>query len=216
MFQQDSGLPVTAQADVAGPVGGFGWELKLIQGAPKTLQFQFLEVRSDNPLMFHIAYPPGTAFTITANAAWCTSDQYYSCKEVFQSVSSVAAVRSSLGNTYFMNQTTGILSVRIIQFPQTYTGNPNWFLPKATDTGKWGSGFAVERFERSGVYLPMLTWGPWLEIAANCAASGPFCSQLPLNVTLPVCSAGYQQVAYDKCCSITNPTTCVFANGSSR
>jgi len=213
MFQQDQGLPVTAQADITGPTGGFGWVLGMNQGAPKTMQIQYIEARSDNPLLLHIAYPPFTNVTITANAAWCTASVSYSCQEVFKRVNSTAAVRSSLGNTYFIDAITGILSVRIIQFPQTYTGRPDWFLPNATDVGKWGSWFAVDRFERNGVYLPILTYGPWLNITANCTASGPFCSELPSNATLPVCSAGYQQVAYDKCCSITNSTMCVYANG---
>jgi hypothetical protein len=218
MFQQDKGLPVTANADIAGPVGGYGWELKMNQGAPKTIKLQFVEVRWNNPLMLHIAYPAGTSFTITANAAWCTPDSSYTCLEVFKKVNSVAAVRSSLGNTYFVNDTTGILSVRIPQIPQTYTGRPSWFLPNDTDVGKWGTWFAVDRFERVGVYLPIFEWGPWLNITASCSAGTgdlePFCATLPMSVTLPVCSAGYQQVAYDTCCSIVNPSLCEYANGS--
>ena len=34
------GLPVTAQPDVAGPVGGFGWLLRLDGGAPHTLEHE--------------------------------------------------------------------------------------------------------------------------------------------------------------------------------
>lgn len=219
MFQQDNGLPITANGDITGPVGGWGWEMRMNQGAPKSIKLQFIEVTSDTPLMLHIPYPLGTTFTITANAAWCTSDQYYKCQEVFTQASSIAAVRSSLGNTYYTDPITGILSVRIIQFPQTFTGRPNWFLPNTTDPGKWGAGFAVERFDRSGVYLPMLTYGPWLSIDANCAVGtgdlSPFCAQLPLNTFLPVCSSGYQQVAYDKCCSTSNPFLCLYANGKS-
>ena len=44
MFQQDNGHPVTARADIVGPVGGFGWILKINQGAPKSLIIQYIEV----------------------------------------------------------------------------------------------------------------------------------------------------------------------------
>jgi hypothetical protein len=217
MFQQDKGLPITANADIAGPVGGFGWVLRLDQGAPKSIKIQYIEVRWDNPLMLHIQYPLGTSVTITAYAAWCVPDQFYTCQEVFKKVNSVAAVRSSSGNTYFIDPTTGILSVRIIQFPQLYTGRPNWFLPKDNDPGRYGW-YAVDRFERAGVYLPIYAYGPWLSIDADCAVGTgdrtPFCAGYPLNTPLPVCSTGYQQVAYDKCCSTTNPTVCQYADGS--
>ena len=64
MFQQDNGHPVTARADIVGPVGGFGWILKINQGAPKSLIIQYIEVRWSNPLLLHIQYPIGTSVTI--------------------------------------------------------------------------------------------------------------------------------------------------------
>jgi hypothetical protein len=98
MFQQDNGHPVTARADIVGPVGGFGWILKINQGAPKSLIIQYIEVRWSNPLLLHIQYPIGTSVTITANAETsCTNTVIYSCKEVFQKVSSISAVQSTLG-----------------------------------------------------------------------------------------------------------------------
>ena len=39
MFASKPGLPVTADADIAGPVGGFGWYLQLDQGAPKECEY---------------------------------------------------------------------------------------------------------------------------------------------------------------------------------
>ena len=63
----------------------------------------------------------------------------------------------------------------------------------------------------------MLAYGPWLSIDADCTTGTgdlvPFCAAPRLNVTLPVCPSGYQQVAYDKCCSIADSTICEYANG---
>merc|ERR1711862_379491 len=53
----DNGLPVTANADIVGPTGGFGWLLKLNNGAPHTIKLDFIEVSPDSPLMLSIAYP---------------------------------------------------------------------------------------------------------------------------------------------------------------
>ena len=213
-FSSDNGLPITANADVAGPVGGFSWLLKLFGGSPRKIRFELIEAGPDTPMLLSIAYPLGTSFTITANAAWCSSSPEYSCQESFHSVNSIAEVRKSIGNTYHFSK-EGLLTLRIIQFPQTYVGNPDWFLPKYTDIGQWGSGYAIPRFERGGVLLPGLSYGPWLDVVANCPASGSnsaYCSQLPPNLDPDVCPAGYLQTAYDACCSGSN---CVYADGSS-
>jgi hypothetical protein len=219
MFQQDNGLPVTAKADIVGLVGGFGWILKMNQGAPKSLRIQYIEVRWSNPLLLHIQYPIGTSVTITANAETsCTKTGSYSCKEVFQKVSSISAVRSSLGNTYYIDSITGFLTVRIIQFPKQFTGNPSWILPKDKDLGRDGNWFAVDRFERAGIYLPAREYGHWITIDADCVVGTgdrtPFCADFPQNAAFSVCVEGYEQVAYDKCCSTADPTTCIFADGS--
>lgn len=214
-FSSDLGLPITASPDVSGPVGGFSWLLKLNSGSPRQLKIEFVEVSPDTPMLLSIAYPLGTSFTITANApSWCGTSQQYSCKEVFHPVNSVADVRNSLGNAYyFSNQ--GLLTIRIIQTPKDYVGAPSWFLPKYTDIGQWGNGYALPRFERGGVLLPGLSYGPWLDVVANCPASSSnaaYCSQAPPNLDPDVCPVGYTQTAYDKCCS---GSTCVYADGSS-
>jgi hypothetical protein len=179
-FSSDYGLPVTASADVAGPVGGFSWFLKLLGGLPKQIRFELIEVRPDTPMLLSIAYPVGTSFSITANAAWCDEgDAQYSCKETFRAVNSTSAVRRSTGNTYHFSH-EGLLTIRILQTPTLYTGNPNWFLPQYIDIGKWGHGYAISRFERGSVFLPGVQYGPWLDIVSNCPASSTnsaHCSQ---------------------------------------
>jgi len=169
-----------------------------------------IEVSPDSPLMLSIAYPPGTSFTITANAAWCSPSQYHSCKETFSAVSSIDKVRNSLGNTYHVDS-NGLLTVRIIQTPQSFVGNPDWLLPDYSTPGKWGSWYALDRFSRNGVFLPRMSYGPWLDILANCQRSGAYCAKKPNDMSIDVCPQGYNQVAYDKCC---NPSTCLYADGT--
>jgi hypothetical protein len=135
-------------------------------------------------LLLSIAYPTGTSFKITAYAAYCSTSQQYSCQESFRAVNSTVAVRKSTGNTCYFSK-EGLLTLRIIQTPQTYVGTPSWFLPKYTDIGKWGNGYAIPRFERGGVLLPGLNYGPWLDLVANCPASATnsvYCSQMPPNL----------------------------------
>jgi len=215
-FESDPGLPVTAEADVAGPVGGFGWLLELNEGAPKELEIRLVEVNPDTPMLLSIAYPPGTSFVIAANADFCTPGGDYLCREEFTAVGSVDAVRASLGNTYHVDG-NGVLTFRIIQTPQTFLGTNEWFLPTYEDEGRYGVGFALNRFERDGVLLPQLSYGPFMTVTADCAVSGSnsaYCAQVPSSISPAVCPPGHQQVAYDRCCSASNPSQCVFADGS--
>ena len=57
LFHSDNGLPVTANADVVGPTGGFGWLLKLNNGAPHTLKLEHIEVSPNSPLLLSLPYP---------------------------------------------------------------------------------------------------------------------------------------------------------------
>ena len=211
MFAADAGLRVTAQADVAGPVGGFGWLLKLNKGAPKKLTMELIEVRPDTPLMLYIAYPPGTTFDIFAYAPWCSNGASKGCKQQFVKVNSPSAVRSSKGNTYSMS-TDGLLTIRIVQFGAEYIGGSNgWFLPSYSDTVPWDSSkFVIDKFERNGVLLPKMSDGPYIQLNANCAGT-TYCSQSPPNLNPNPCASGFQQVAYDKCCSASQ---CICANGA--
>lgn len=206
------GLPVTANPEVAGPVGGFGWLLTLDGGAPKKVEIDFVEVDSTTPMMLAITYPPGTSFSIVANADWCSANSNYSCQEAFQSVNSITEVRNSEGNRYFFDPSTNLLWVRIIQPPQTFTGDktqstsPEWHLFNYNTPGKWGNGFALERYTFNGITLPKATYRPWMEIVANCSGGGAHCSNTPAYVEPVLCESGLVQVAYDRCDIPTPPT----------
>jgi len=218
-FSGDSGLPVTANADIVGPVGGFGWKLELTLGAPKSVRFEQIEVDPETPLLLSIAYPLGTSFVIEAHAAWCSDGAQYSCKERFHEVSSVEEVRTSLGNAYHVNPLTGVLTLRIIQTPQTFVGRPDFFLPDYDDDGKWGNGKALGRFERDGVRIPKMSYGPYLTLDALCPSgtiNGAYCTLSGASSsTESVCDTGFVQTGYDVCTSSTNPNLKKYANGSS-
>lgn len=211
-FGSDLGLPVTANADVVGPVGGFAWKLELDGGAPKSLRFEQIEVDPATPLLLSIAYPIGTSFTIVAHAAYCSDSEFYSCEETFTQVSTIAEVRASMGNTYHVDS-NGVVTFRIIQTPKTYVGNPDWSIPQWDDVGKWGNGYAIDRFERDGVRLPIMAYGPWLTLDADCSG-GVYCSSTPATYEPTVCSPGYTQTGYDTCTSTSNPSMKEYADGS--
>lgn len=216
------GLPVTAQAEIVGPTGGYGWLLDLHGGAPKSLKIKEVEVDPSTPLMLAIAYPPGTKFDIKAHSSqWCSPSKYYSCIEDFTQVNSSTEVRYSIkSSTYYFDETKGLLYIRIIMPPQSYTGDtlnsssPAWHLWDYSTPGKWGQWWAIDRFSREGVTLPKSAHGAYLIIDADCSANGAFCSQRPLNTQPDVCSVGYEQVAYDKCCSVSSPTKCEFLSSN--
>jgi hypothetical protein len=217
-FTGDAGLPVTANADIAGLVGGFGWYLRLVNGkAPKRVEISQVEVDPDTPMVLSIAYPPGSTFTVRAEAAWCSPDAQFSCTQAFSLVSSVTDVRRSLGNSYHVTA-NGVLTVRIIQPAQTFVGTPNWILPTWNTTDRGGTGtVALNRFERKNVRLPVAQVGPKLVIEANCIATGAYCdaavSPTAAATVDSVCATGFSQRSYDRCCSDTTPL-CVAANGA--
>jgi hypothetical protein len=214
-FAFQPGLPITANADIVGPVGGFGWKLELENGAPKSVTFEQIEVDPSTPLLLSIAYPLGTSFTIVAHAAWCSDSAEYTCNEIFEPVDSISKVRTSLGNKYHVDS-NGVLTFRIIQTPKTFVGNPDFFLPQWNDEGKWGSGYAIERFERDGVLLPKMTYGPYLSLDADCLSSdGISCTATPATYAPSVCPSGYTQTGYDVCTSVSNPNLKLWSNGSS-
>eukprot|EP00957_Ditylum_brightwellii_P087326 6646868-Ditylum_brightwellii.AAC.1 len=62
-----------------------------------------------------------------------------------------------------------------------------------------------------------MSYGPYLQIDASCAAGSnqAFCAdQVLQSVIVDVCPDGYSQVAYDKCCSDSDPLLCEFADGT--
>ncbi|CAB9506538.1 G8 domain-containing protein DDB [Seminavis robusta] len=213
-------MVVTANADIVGPVGGFGWLLELDEGAPKTLRVDIPEIMPDTPLLLSIAYPLGTSVNITQHAArWCRANSEFSCSEPFSSVDSVAEVRNGLGNTYHLGS-DGLLTLRIIQGPRDFVGRPDWFLPSYDDPGRNG-GFAWARFERGGVILPLVQTGPHLLIEADCEVGetrSAYCRDYPSRLDPDVCPTGYNQTAFDACCRTSDGrsgTECVYASGPS-
>jgi hypothetical protein len=217
----DQGLSVTAQPEIAGLAGGYGWILKLNQGAPKEIKIREIEVSPDTPLLFSIQYPLGVSVTVKANAVhWCSETCDNSCEETFTAVDTIEKVRQSKGNVYHHDQLTGIATIRVIMFPELSTGFPYWKLFDFNDTLRvGGGGYALKRFERKGVLLPKAAYSEsYISIEANCTRGGQnnaYCAGGPVTgstATLDnVCSVpGFQQVSYDRCCSSTNQNNCVY------
>jgi len=213
------GLPITANSEVAGLVGGFGWVLQLDDGPPKDLKIDQVEVDSTTPLMLVIPYPQETAFTITAHGVYCTPSSTHSCTEQFALVDSVAHVRHSQGNTYYFDTTTNLLYVRIIQFPETFTGDDvysstaMWHLwdLDTPNTKSWDPNpYALDRYSFNGITLPKFAYGNYLQITADCVESSVsgHCAVTPTYVEPEVCPTGYIQVSYDKCCTSAASTDC--------
>lgn len=211
----NDGVPITAAGDIVGPVGGFRWILNLSQGAPRQLKFEHVEVDPDTPMLVTIPYPTGTSFTVSAvGASWCRPNNDYSCREDFTLAASLEEVRTGAGNQYFVDSDNA-MTFRIVRLPHTFIGSPEWKIPDWDDPGKYGNGYAIERFERDGVRLPKLSYGPHYSVEAhNCGGgSGVYCSNSVPPYNPQVCAAGYDQVSYDKCCLQSNPTVCKFASG---
>jgi hypothetical protein len=213
MFADDAGLPVTAQADIAGPVGGYGWLLELTDGSPKSLKVELIEVGPFTPLILHTPYPSGTTFEIYAFGPYgCDGG----CKASYVQVDSIEEVRRSRGNTYHFSS-EGLLSLRVIQFSGDWFGDDGeWIKPDYETTYPWdNTSFVLDRFERGGVRLPRMQYGPYLQIDASCSAGTAYCDEAPPQVNLDPCPSGFFQVAFDTCC--TSESECVsagFAQGS--
>lgn len=209
-FADDAGLPVTAQADIAGPVGGFGWFLELNGGSPKKLKIELIEVAPDTPLMLLIPYPPGTTFEIFAFGPYGCDN---GCYEFFTQVESREDVRRSAGNTYHFSS-EGLLSMRVAQFAGDWFGDDGqWILPNYETTYPWDDqSFVLDRFERGGVRLPRMQYGPYIQLSASCSG-GTYCDHTPPTLYPSPCPSGFVQVAFDKCCA--TDSECVCANGES-
>jgi len=188
-------------------VGGFAWLLQLNDGPPKNLKIDQIEVDPvETPMILAIPYESGTSFSITAHAAYCSG----TCAETFFAVNSVDHVRASQGNTYFYDENTKLLYVRIIQTPQTYVSD--WHVWNLDDPNASGDPrtHALDRFTFSGITLPSFAYGPYLQIASDCtegAVSG-HCATSPSYVEPEVCPVGYIQVSYDKCCVSEGSSDC--------
>jgi len=218
-YSADTGLPISAaHSHVVGPVGGFGWFMEVFKGAPKRVVFELIEVDARTPLLLSIAYPLGTTFTITANAASCDESKYI-CRETFTKVDSRREVRISKGNVYHFNPYDGLLTVRIIRSPKSFLGykETGFLLPDFDTAGLTGVENALSRFERSGVLLGTAEFGPFLQIDAHCGSNdGFYCSGQRESVDIRVCDPGYEQTAYDTCCDKSECYTAADGGGKTK
>ena len=190
-----SALPVTLNAEVAGPLGGFGWHLRFTSGAPKRLVIKRIQVPHDTKLLLSIAYPLNTtAASVVAYApSWCTpwASSSRHCSTTFTRVSSVPAVRASLGNTFHLQR--GVLTLRIVTPPKSWTARPTWTVPVDP----------IPPFVRDGIRIPRYGWWSELVISVQCpvhVSDATLCAGTAVNEEPSACAQGYEQTAYDQCC----------------
>jgi len=212
-FSATDGLPITPNPDTVGPIGGFGWLLKLNGGAPRNLVIKEIEVDPGSILLLSVAYPTNAVLTVSAEQEWCWETSQYSCRVEFHSVASIDLVRTSTGNAYHVDA-SGVLTFRVFQQAYLYAGNPNFFFPTYSTPSRDGLSFAVPRFSWEGVTLQQATGGSFIQVSAVCDGTGDYCSGAVANHDPDVCASGYEQLAYDKCCLIGHPNTCTFADGT--
>lgn len=207
----NNGLPVTANPDVVGMIGGYGWLFTLNGGAPRQLNITGIEIDPQSTMLISIPYPTGTTFSITATPPYCSPNTQYTCVANYVKVSSVQEVREGPGNLYHFNAGTGVLTLRVIQFSNQFTGNPEFILPDYDTPGRWQD-YALNKFERDGVLLAMRSWHNQIKIEADCSGSGVYCDGALSSFDPNVCLAGFNQVAYDTCCDSNG--RCTYADGS--
>ena len=100
-FDGDQGLPVTANAEVAGPVGGFGWLFSLIKGAPKSLDINDIELL-DSPLLISIQYPVGTTLDVGFSYPMSSRAEVYNRDSDCRNAA------------HHYDSSTGLLTVRVV------------------------------------------------------------------------------------------------------
>lgn len=215
------GLVITANPDITGLSGGFGWLIELNRGAPRSLIFEQIEIDPSSVLLVSIPYPKGTSFEVSARASqWCRPASEYVCEATFAQVGSVDEVRQGPGNLYHVDL-DGVLTVRVTAVSKEYVGNPDWLIADWETPSRWYDSFtALRSFERDGIRLPNGSEGTLL-IQARCPSDDDFSPKdgyCPESVKTDydpdICPAGYEQVAYDKCCQVSNSGVCVYADGS--
>lgn len=98
--------------------------------------------------------------------------------------------------------------LRLVAMPSTYVGAdfdndgtsefsvPNWDTPE-----RGGSGYALARFEREGMRLPISSRVYKVEVNVQCAGNGKYCEgEVAQDFDPDVCPSQYTQVGYDRCC----------------
>jgi hypothetical protein len=215
------GMPLTARGDITGPTGGYGWIINFNQSAPRFIEFTLSEIHPDSTLFVSIPYPMNTIFTITENSVGCWRDSQYTCTEIYQAASSIDEVRLGPGNKYYVDA-DGVVTFRIIQIPNRFTGNPNWMIPNYSTPARSAEDvWSIPRFNRNGVVLPNLQYGSSYTLQAKCpsddnnSSTTGYCPEPITTLNDPdVCPIGYKQTAYDTCCQSSDLAKCQYSDGS--
>lgn len=214
------GNPLTASSKIVGPIGGYGWIVDFNKTSPRYIHFSKIEMDPASTLLISIPYPKGTTFTLVSTASSCSNRTEFTCSEGFTQVGTIEDVRSGRGNTYHVDS-QGVITFRLAQPADQYTGNPTWSLPNYTTPAKHAKDvWALNRFERNGIRLPDNHYGSDYHLQAKCPGdndSSPkngYCSQNQYIYDPEVCVSGFVQVGYDKCCQESNLQRCMFADGS--
>jgi len=197
-------LPLTANGQITGVLGGFGWHISFEAGSPRALRIDRMQVSSQTALVLSIPYPRSvTSFRIAAHAPpWCSASATRACTTSFRPVSSLQEVRASAGDVY--HWADGLLYLRLVQPPADFTGAPSWSIVPDSQLGA-----SAVPFRRHAINIFRFAWHAYTLIEAECAASAAnpaYCADpSPRNATPPQpCPAGWSQTAFDQCCSGTD------------
>ena len=159
-------LPLTANGQITGVLGGFGWHISFEAGSPRALRIDRMQVSSQTALVLSIPYPRSvTSFRIAAHAPpWCSASATRACTTSFRPVSSLQEVRASAGDVY--HWADGLLYLRLVQPPADFTGAPSWSIVPDSQLGA-----SAVPFRRHAINIFRFAWHAYTLIEAECAAS---------------------------------------------
>mmetsp|Transcript_34775 Transcript_34775/g.49368 ORF Transcript_34775/g.49368 Transcript_34775/m.49368 type:complete len:153 (+) Transcript_34775:142-600(+) len=146
-------------------------DVELNQGLSKTLKIEVIPVRPETPMLLSVVYPKSTSCVITINSAWWTPQPQYSCQKQYTQINAVDEVRYP----------EGIVITFKMEFLRSGNRHILLVILSGSSQGKWDQGDALPRFERAGVLLPKISYGPFLEIQASCGVN---CDKQPEKSTL--------------------------------
>jgi hypothetical protein len=228
MFNQSAGMPIVSRGEITGPIGGYGWIMTFVnKTVPRTLKFNAPAIDPRSRMFISIPYPKGTTFQVIAYAIQGCPIKWNSirCNETFTQAPTMADVRNGTGNTYYVDN-DGVLTFRMAQTAVSFVSIP-FRLPDYNSAPlKPEEMWAIQRFERAGILLPQRHVMNSYSIVAKCPSDTSwigkgYCNEKVGNPSVPnwtynpdVCSIGYEQMAYDRCCQKSNLSKCQYANGS--
>jgi hypothetical protein len=160
-----NGLALTDNTKITGPINfqlGNGWFVRYIAGAPKSFQVKNIQLETaSTTLLLAFPYPPYTAFTIKAYAAFgCFPGLQNTniCQYSYIKVDSLKAlVKRTTGEGYFYDSKTNVLYLQVVE-------NADNSLGVGTFTRK-SNGL---EFVREGVSLPRAGYNYRISINSNC------------------------------------------------